>query len=183
MAIENTDTQTDEFEQLKQEADLLGITYSPNIGFDTLRQRVNEKKLTDNPTLPELTREEKIRRAAYAEAHRLVRCVITCHNPAKQQTKDEHIIVSGEYFGTIKRQVPYGSKTSEGWHIENAIYKHLRDKKYQVIETGNNPNTGRPYQKSYETNEYTIIVLPPLTDEQMDTLKSQQAARSNGLTE
>lgn len=173
MITDDTIDQTEALNQLKEEADLLGISYSPNIGLETLRQRVNDKKQSESP---ELSKEEKLRKAAYDEAHRLVRCVITCHNPNKLHMREELFIVSGEYFGTIKRIVPLGSRTQNGWHIENAIYKHIKDKQFPMIETGRDPNTGRQYQKAYMTNEYSIFVKEELTQKELDDIKARQIA-------
>lgn len=181
MAIEEeTNTENEDFQLLKDEADMMGISYSPNIGFETLRERVNAKKLAGKTEVTSLSKEERIRQAAYLEAHKLVRCVIACLNPSKQSLTSEHMIVSGEYFGTIKRQVPLGSSTSEGWHIENAIYQHMKDKKFTKIETRKN-ESGRDEQRAYSVPEYTIVVLPPLTEEELDKLKRRQNVREHGL--
>ena len=55
----------EEFELLKQRADMLGIKYSGNIGLDTLRAKVNErleeKTLTAETTLDKAALRKKVK--------------------------------------------------------------------------------------------------------------------------
>ena len=49
----------DELELLKQRADTLGIKYSPNIGVDTLKQKIEDKLAGDKPSEPEVAEGEE----------------------------------------------------------------------------------------------------------------------------
>ncbi len=77
----------DELELLKQRADTLGIKYSPNIGVDTLKQKIEDKLDGNKPSEPEAVEGEEthaqIRQRMQIEEMKLIRLRIANLNPDK----------------------------------------------------------------------------------------------------
>jgi len=132
-----------EFEKLKKEATDLGITFSPNIGEDTLLAKVTTFKEAQEheKTEPELivpVVEYKAPESAAAkaqrmrkEANKLVRIVATCMNPNKKAMSGEFFSVSNAIVGTVKKYVHFDSE--EGWHVPAIIVDHLREDRKSVV--------------------------------------------------
>lgn len=172
----------DQLAMLKTKADTLGVTYSPNIGVDALREKINAKmngepdkkeeaKATDAPR--EKTKME-LRQEAFLEATRLVRCRITCMNPSKSDLPGEIFTVSNNVVGSIKRYIPYGEQV-DGWHVENMLLDMLKEKQFQQLRTKKGVN-GQILPETKWVREYAIEELPPLTPEELKVLANKQAA-------
>ncbi len=186
-------------ELLKRKADLMGVTYSNNIGEDTLADRI-QKHLdgestkgtagdTPNPFLDqakdiqtaqegnaEPVRVMSPREYLLKDSMKLVRCMITNLDPKKKDLPGEIITVANEYIGTVRRFVPYGEITDDGWHIPNVIYEHLKGKKFLHSQTKKIPKTGIDDVTTRDAPEFAIQVLPPLTEEELERLRTAQLA-------
>lgn len=149
-------------DELKAKCDELEISYKSNTPSATLEQWIKEKEAGK-----ELSAEE----TPLQKATRLVRCRITNNNPNKQNLEGELISVCFSNMPKISRFVPFNKDAT---HIENAIYKYLLNKKYNIPVLDKN---GLPHLK--ELNEYTITVLPPLTEAELKALAKAQAVRNN----
>ncbi len=180
---------TKELDLLKERADQLGISYHPNIGVDKLREKVNEKlegnseadteedTKEDEDTSKKSTKKSAAQERAEAadDAMRLVRIRLTCMDPTKADYHGEIITVGNDVVGNVKVYVPYREEFYEnGYHVPNIIFKHLRDRKYASIKTIKGPKGDT--QQSVQANMYSIEVLPPLTPQELEDLKLQQAA-------
>lgn len=174
----------DQLAMLKTKADTLGVSYSPNIGVDALREKINakmngepekkeESKVSEGPR--EKTKME-IRQEAFLEATRLVRCRITCMNPSKADLPGEIFTVSNNVVGSIKRYIPYGEQV-DGWHVENMLLDMLKEKQFQQLRTKKGAN-GQILPETKWVREYAIEELPPLTPEELKVLANKQAAAS-----
>ena len=181
-APENTAPVVDQLAMLKTKADTLGVTYSPNIGVDALREKINakmngepekkeESKVSEGPR--EKTKME-LRQEAFLEATRLVRCRITCMNPSKADLPGEIFTVSNNVVGAIKRYIPYGEQV-DGWHVENMLLDMLKEKQFQQLRTKKGPNN-QILPETKWVREYAIEELPPLTPEELKVLANKQAA-------
>lgn len=185
-------------------AKLLGISFSPNIGEDTLAERIN-KHLEGNPVeeltaeitpqrkakrsmremlamsqdeiaaLPRPEREQLIRETQRHKHTRLVRCQVFCNNPHKSDLQGDFFATGNRYIGTVKKFVPFGETTESGYHIPAILVNMLKNKKYQTVRNAKNPdNTTRVVRTL--APEFTIIELPPLTPEEIKELALKQAA-------
>lgn len=169
----------DELTVLKQRADVLGIKYSPNIGVDKLREKINnvlavkeEEKTSTNPNL--------IRKRVKAEAMKLIRCRITNLDPKKASLPGEIITVANSYIGTVRKFVPFGEVTENGYHIPYCIYLFIKNRKFQSIRTTKNAK-GELVTHTALVPEFAIEVLPQLTEKELkDLAKAQMAAGSIG---
>ena len=190
---ENTEIQqVDELTLLKQRAATLGISFSNNIGVETLKERINEKL---NGTVPEDSKEDTeqvnaftgepvktkvqskndIRTQIKRDAEKLIRLRITNLDPKKSKWPGEIITVANEFIGTISKYVPFGEVTEDGYHVPNAIYKKLKKRKFldiRVIKQKGKPD--RVIERWVP--EFALEVLPQLTEGQLKKLAATQAA-------
>lgn len=165
----------DELATLKARADKLGITYSNNIGIETLREKINAI-LKSNETEETTKKSKNIREEVYMDAMRLIRCKIVCLNPSKKDLNGEFFTVANDVLGKVSKYVPYTSPASDSWHLPNIIVQYLKSKKYADIRMPKNKNQ-RQFTVKYElVPEFNIIELPPLTKEELAKLAAAQKA-------
>jgi hypothetical protein len=183
-----------EMDSLKERANLMGIKFSPIIGLDKLRAKVNatvtgeaednveeekpageqKKEVVAPKTAQQLLNER--RRKCNEEARKLVRIVLISKDPLKREWEGEYFTVSNGLIGTVKRLVPFDNEN--GWHVEQVIVDMLRDKQVQLFKTVKLEN-GDKIRQGYMSKAYTVEVLPPLTEDELAELATQQAARSS----
>ena len=168
----------DELALLKQRADLLGISYSNNIGIEKLKDRISEAtKENEEPVEKEdevLTKAQE-RQKFINEATKLIRLRITNNNPAKRELPGEIFTVANGVIGTIRKYIPYDHTSEVGYHVPYVIYKMLKRKTYNSIVTRRNEN-GVPIKETVERKEFNLEVLEPLTKEELEKLAQDQRA-------
>ena len=185
----------DRLTMLKKRADELGITYSNNIGADSLSKRINDKldgkEVSSDPEKNEevqvarrKTKEEldqEIREEQRLEHMRLLRCRIYNLNPSKNDLQGEIITIANRYLGTVRKFIPFGEATDNGYHVPKILVEDLKRRKYQSVKTSRDAK-GQIQVKTRMVPEYQIEVLPPLTREELNELAlSQQAAERVGV--
>lgn len=167
----------DERALLLQRADLLGISYSNNIGVETLRKRIEAK-------LDELDKEEEEQEKEVKhkdtplqkqrkEALKLIRVNITSMENTKNNLSGEIFTVSNNVVGTIKRYIPFG----QDWHIEKILLDTLREKQFQRFTSVNTTNGS--VRRAMLVPAYAIQELPPLTEKELEELRKSQLARNS----
>ncbi len=171
---------------LKSKADVMGITYSPNIGVDALAEKINAKlngtEVKEEPAQAQAAvagseapkTKMQLRQEAYLEATKLVRCRITNMNPAKADLPGEIFTVSNGVVGEIKRYIPYGEQV-DGWHVEQMMLDMLKEKQFHQLRTKKAAN-GQILPEGKWVREFAIEILPPLTPEELKVLANKQAA-------
>lgn len=188
----NEDTVNDiampsELEVLKQRATLMNIKFSNNISVEKLREKIEAAQAKDEPEVEEagvnplgakqeagvkkMTLGQKIR----AEQTRLIRVRIQNLDPKKKDLPGEIITVANEYMGTVRKFVPFGEVTDNGYHIPYCIYEFLKERKFINITTRKGKN-GLPDIRATEAREFSIEVLPPLTEAELSQLAQAQIA-------
>lgn len=188
----NEDTVNDiampsELEVLKQRATLMNIKFSNNISVEKLREKIEAAQVKDEPVVEEaavnplganqesgvkkMTLGQKIR----AEQTRLIRVRIQNLDPKKKDLPGEIITVANEYMGTVRKFVPFGEVTDNGYHIPYCIYEFLKERKFINITTRKGKN-GLPDIRATEARELSIEVLPPLTEAELAQLAQAQIA-------
>ncbi len=187
-----------ELDILKQKADLMGISYKANIGIEALRNKVNAKlagtedRTDDNgneipdaaevPVPKKLSKEEQeqaIRDDMYTNQMALVRVRISCLNPAKAQIKGEIITVANRYLGTVRKFVPFGEATDNGYHIPRVLLNELKSRKFNSISTKKGPN-GQLLPVQRLVPEFAIEELEQLSLGELDKLAAAQMAADGG---
>lgn len=202
-----------ELEMLKGRARLMGLTFSNNIGVDTLRTKIQarldgqdsqeEEGGTDTETLEE-AREgevnaiEAMARTAmeksgqkvperqltlgeqlHAEQMRLIRCRITNLDPKKKDLPGEVFTVANEYLGTVRKFIPFGEQTDDGFHIPFILYNMMKERKFLSITTKRDRRTGADTPVHRYVAEFSLEVMEPLTRQELAQLaQAQQAAGS-----
>lgn len=176
---------------LKTKADNMGVAYGPRIGIDALREKIN-KALSDDTygsdddegdeddaasaggkPLSKAEREAKMRHDLQADALRLVRIRVANLNPAKKDHDGEFFTVANRFIGNVKKFVPFGEKTDEGYHVPYVIYKMMKARKYLSIKT--KIVKGQIQITQRWVPEFAIEVLDPLTPAELKKLAVQQA--------
>lgn len=187
-----------ELDILKQKADLMGISYKSNIGIEALRNKVNAKlagtedRTDENgneiPDAAEVPVPKKLSREAQEQAIRddmhtnqmaLVRVRISCLNPAKAQIKGEIITVANRYLGTVRKFVPFGEATDNGYHIPRVLLNELKSRRFNSVSTKKGPN-GQLLPVQRLVPEFAIEELEPLSMEELDKLAAAQMAAEGG---
>lgn len=179
---------------LKKRADLMGITYSNNIGENALREKI-EAKLNGEQAVniqeanlamdstPDFTgalgaSEENLtpNQRLYREQMALVRCRITNLDPKKRELPGEIFAVANRVLGTVKKFIPYGELTENGYHIPRILFNELDSRKFNHIGSTKDKATGQTVVTSKWVKEFSLEVLPPLTAEELSKLATAQIA-------
>lgn len=191
-----------ELDMLKQRARVMGITFSNNIGLDALKSRIEEKlngeavkEATDtaeiqkqeelpleaapevnalSPTPIKPKKPQTLRQKLYAENMRLVRLRITCLDPKKKDLPGEIFTVANEYLGTVRKFIPYGEQTDNGFHVPYVLYKQLMRRKFLSIKV--KKVNGREHIEQQWVREFALDVLPTLTATELAQLGTAQLA-------
>ena len=193
----NADGQAvDELTLLKERAKVMGIPFSNNISLETLRKRVADKMegkdeapevnaLTGDPEIAQAmaakpldpkANEVALRKLMYAKQMRQVRVRITNMDPKKKDLPGEIWTVANEYLGTVRKFVPYGEQADDGFHIPYCLYRLLDSKRFLHIRDVKDRTTGIVRQDKVWAKEFSLDVLPALTQGELDRLAAAQAA-------
>ena len=113
---------------------------------------------------------------ARREATKLKRVIVTCKDPAKQNWEGEIFTVSNDVVGDIKKYVPYNLE--EGYHVPQMILNMLKDRKCTIF-MNKKGRDGKYVQTAKTINAHNIEYLPDLTQDELDELASEQAARGS----
>lgn len=184
---DSKDVEKQELDILKKRADMLGVKYSPNIGIETLRERVKaaqegNKEESDNTSTKEENKKEKAKTLSdiRKEALKKVRVRITLMNQRKNNLPGEIFTVSNDVIGTVKRFIPFDPAAYEnGYHVEQCILNQVKTKKYLYIKEER--HRGVSNSTGSFVPEFAIEYLPPLTPKELQELRAQQAAKAGKL--
>ena len=121
---------------------------------------------------PKKTQRQKI----WDEQMKLVRVRITCMDPKKKDLHGEVLTVANEFLGTVRKFVPFGESTEEGFHLPFVLYTMLDERRFLNIRVRKDPRTKREIVESNYAKEFAIEVLPPLTKDELNRLAIAQAA-------
>lgn len=177
----------DELAALKARAEQLGVKYHPSISLDKLREKVNaaiEGNTLPKPPAdpqpgdftpgtepaPETPGQKRAR--LKKEALKLVRIRVSCMNPAKKEWEGEIFTVGNSAIGSIKKYVPFN--VEDGWHVPHIIYQQIKDRQCQIFVAGKAKN-GVTIRQAKLIKEFSVEVLPPLTEAELHDLAQRQA--------
>ena len=185
--------QPSELDMLKSRAKLMGITFSNNIGLDALKTKIEEHKQASeaktqtqasaqtNEQQPEVQTENQMKKtkALSLRAHlqkekmKLVRLRITNLDPKKKDLPGEILTTGNEYLGTVRKFVPFGEATDNGYHVPYCLYEMMRDRKFLSIKTRKGPK-GQTIVEQQMVREFALEILPPLTEAELARLSAAQ---------
>lgn len=187
-------TSPTELDMLKDRARTLGVEFSGNIGVETLKKRIElklsggssddaddeaEEETAEAPAAKarpktKAEQEMELRENLRKEKMALVRCRIYNLNPGKRDLHGEIVTVRNRYLGTVRKFIPFGEATENGYHIPKIIYDDLKARQFQQI--GTKQKNGQIEVTKRMVPEYSIEVLPPLSKEELEELALKQAA-------
>lgn len=191
--------QVDELIMLKQRATLMGVKFSNNIGLDALKKKIEDHQSGEasaeaeaevaapavNPLAQAgedtaaadapVAKPKTLRQMLMEEQMKLVRIRVQNLDPKKKDMPGEVFTVANEYIGTVRKYVPYGEATDDGYHVPFCIYQMLKDRKFLNIRTGKD-RRGRVKVEQGWVREFSIEVLEPLTTQELHTLAQAQIA-------
>ena len=190
------ETAVDELALLKERAKQMGIPFSNNISLETLRKRISDKMegkeepevnpLTGDVEIAAVTSAPKkldakqnalaLRKMMQRDQMKLVRVRITNMDPKKKDLPGEIWTVSNEYLGNVRKMIPYGEQTDDGFHIPYCLFRLLQSKRFLHIRTVKDRVTGVERQEKQWVKEFSLDVLPDLTKEELARLAAAQAA-------
>lgn len=155
-------------EELKAKAEELGIEYKSNISTEKLLELVSGDVVVTKEVKKETPAIAKTEGQIKAEARKaaleLIRVIVTPMDVDKKELAGEIISCGNSFTGMIKKFVYFNTE----WHIPKIIYETLRDKKTRVVKDVK-VNSMR-VQRDEEIPGYSIQVLPPLTQAELDEL-------------
>jgi hypothetical protein len=192
-----------ELEMLKERAKVMNITHSNNIGVEALRAKINAKlngeeepaEVLETPNALEaglanmgkaLEKAEEakpveaparimtLREYLIKENMMLLRCRITNLDPKKKDLPGEIITVANEHLGTVRKFIPYGEATENGFHIPKILYEFLKSRKFTNISV--TKKDGKEHVSTRDVAEFSLEILDPLTTEELNDLKQAQIA-------
>jgi hypothetical protein len=181
---------------LKSRADLMGIAYSNNIGLDALRDKIaakvageNAVNVTESNAAMDLgSTPDQVGALGASEEHltpnqrlwreqmALVRCRITNLDPKKRDLPGEIFAVANRVLGTVRKFIPYGELTENGYHIPRILFNELNARKFNHISTRRDPHTKTEIVESRWVKEFSLEILPPLTQDELRELATAQIA-------
>lgn len=181
----------DELTVLKERAKLMGIQHSPNIGVSALRAKIEEKQAAldaatsgAEPSVNALEvsddgdpapRVETLREKLLREQMKLIRLRITNLDPKKNDLPGEIFTVANEYIGTVRKYVPFGEVTDQGYHVPYCIYTMMKDRKFLHVSVKKRANGVERPEQRWE-REFALEILPPLTQDELTKLGAAQMA-------
>lgn len=122
-----------------------------------------------------------LRQHLYDEQMKLVRLRITCLDPKKKDLHGEIMTVANEYLGTVRKFIPFGEVTDEGYHVPYCLYKMLEARKFLNIIVRKDPRTKQTKVTQVWAREFALDVLEPLSAQEIERLAAAQiAAGSTG---
>jgi hypothetical protein len=178
-------------DQLKVQANLLGVNFAANIGFETLAERVRAFKVThgigEAAAAPLELKEGAILEtsaglkvpddvvAQYAifRAKQLIRVSIVCVNPAKSDLESDLYTVFSSSIGRVSQVIPY--QAPDGYHIPRCLADFLKEKKFVAFRpTKRKKGETGVDREHFEMSEFIITPLPPLTAQEYNKITIRQ---------
>lgn len=164
----------------KQQADNLGLNYPHNISTEKLKQIVGNKMKQIRSEQP---KKNNVAATQFKDMRALVRIQINVLNPAKQNWTGEIFTVGNDVIPHMTRFIPYNAVNGI-WHVERMFVEMLKNRKYQrMVEHSGSRNDPSKYGIDYNRNqlvpEFSIIELPPLTEQELEDLGANQAANGS----
>lgn len=107
---------------------------------------------------------------------KLVRVRIANLDPSKKDLSGEILTVANEYIGTVRKFIPFGEATDEGYHVPQCLLSMMQERKFQTIRTIKDRRSGTVRVETGEAREFAIEILEPLSETEMRQLATAQQA-------
>lgn len=160
-----TETTKTELQELKEQADALGIVYPNNITLAKLKALVNAAATEEDPA--------EVRRQHEAEQLKLLKVLITPVDSAKRDWEGEIFSVGNDVLGTVSRYVPFNQE----WFVEAVLVRHIKQREFQYLQHKKDKATGRDYVDSKLVPAFNVQELPLPTPEEIAEMAKIQAVK------
>lgn len=166
-----------ELDILKEQAATLGIKVG-NISVEKLKQKIADALESKTPTTVtnDVTDINNTRKQIYNEAMKLRRIRIANLDPKKKDLQGEIFTFANDFLGNVKKYVPFGESTDEGYHVPQCIYDMLQQRKF--LEVKSVKRNGQTVMQTRWVKEFAIEDLPDLTEDELAKLANAQKAAS-----
>jgi hypothetical protein len=141
-----------------------------------LNPLADEDEGPDFETMTPGQRKQYMRQTVVKKAMALVRVRIYCMDPKKKDIPGEIITTGNKFVGTVRKFIPFGEATDNGYHIPQMLLNVLRDRKFLQISTRKDKRTGRMTTTTRYVSEFAIEELEPLSKDDLAQLATEQAA-------
>lgn len=128
---------------------------------------------TGNETKP--VRPKSLRQHLRDEKMKQVRVRITNLDPKKKDLPGEILTIANEYLGTVRKFVPFGEVTDNGYHVPQCLYDMMKERTFVSIKTRKD-SKGQTIVEHQNAREFALEILPQLTPEELAQLSAAQAA-------
>jgi hypothetical protein len=162
---------------LREQADKLGIKYSPNIGDATLQERVNQaiqEKAAEPKKVSSKETEGSKKARKRKEANRLVRVRVTCFDPTMKKKAGTYIMGSNSTVGTIRKFIQF----NKPWFMPQLLVNIMRESMYQAWIPGKTKYGITQMISSIEPR-YNVVDMPAMSTKEITDLRTQQALADN----
>ena len=124
-----------------------------------------------------------LRQYLQREHMKLVRVRITNLDPKKKNLHGEVFTVANEFLGTVRKYIPYGEVSDDGYHVPYCIYRELESRRFLDIRTFKERANGNKIRVEQRwAKEFAIEVLPHLTPTELKQLAVAQMAEVGDTT-
>lgn len=106
----------------------------------------------------------------------LVRVRITNMDPSKADLHGEILTVANEFIGTVRKFIPFGEATDNGFHVPKCLYDMMAEKQFLHVKVVRDKRTGVNRPVTRYMREFSLEVLEPLTQVELDRLATAQIA-------
>ena len=110
---------------------------------------------------------------SFVELDQFVAHRCTNFGQEKKDLPGEILTVANEYLGTVRKYVPFGEATDNGYHVPYCLYEMMRDRKFLSIKTRKGPK-GQTIVEQQMVREFALEILPPLTEAELARLSAAQ---------
>ena len=132
---------------------------------------------------PKPTKPLTLRQYLQREHMKLIRVRITNLDPKKKNLPGEVFTVANEFLGTVRKYIPYGEVSDDGYHVPYCIYRELESRRFLDIRTFKERANGNKIRVEQRwAKEFAIEVLPHLTPTELKQLAVAQMAEVGDST-
>lgn len=170
-------------DELKAKATEYGIPFKGNVSKAKLIELITRYESGDtnldgviddqDEPVAEVSEMDKIK-ALEDDALRLIRVIVTPNDVNKREFQSELFQTGNSVLGTISRAVPFGVE----WHVEHILLQSIQERQMHIMIKRKNQKN-EEYYESKLVPAYTVQVLPPLTQEELNELARTQMARNS----
>lgn len=109
-------------------------------------------------------------------ANRLIRIKYTNLNPQKAKWPGEYLTTGNSIIGRVTKFIPFDEASQQGYMVPYALYELMRDKTfYSPKVTNQNNKTTKVVDMN--PKEYSIEILPMLTEKELNKIAQRQASQ------